>query len=40
MEYVVQDIKVLRNLMEAEANARCLKTGFFTAFLIQIQFFA
>ncbi len=28
MEYVVQALKVLRNLVHAEANARCPKTVF------------
>ncbi len=27
MEYVVQALKVLRNLVHAETNARCPKTG-------------
>ncbi len=29
MEYVVQHLKVLRNLVHAETNARCPKTGFY-----------
>ena len=32
MENVVQAFKVLRNLMHAETNARCPKTGFTSAF--------
>ena len=39
MEYVVQAFKVLRNLADAETNARCPKTGFCAASLIQTQFF-
>ena len=33
MEYVVQDFRVLKNLVHAEANTRAQKTGFFVAFL-------
>ena len=39
MEYVVQTIKVLRNLVHAERSAQCPKTGFCAASLIQTQFF-
>ena len=35
MEYVVQVVKVLKNLVHAEANARAQKTGFFVALLTQ-----
>ena len=28
MKYVVQALKILRNLVHAETNARCPKTGF------------
>ena len=38
MEYIVQALKVLKNLLHAEANARAPKTGFFATFLIQTQF--
>ena len=38
MEYVVQAFKVLRNLVHAETNARCPKTGFSDASLIQTRF--
>ena len=38
MECVVQALKVLRNLVHAETNARCPKTGFKAAFLIQTRF--
>ena len=33
MEYVVQALKVLKNLVHAEANARAQRTGFFVSFL-------
>ena len=33
MEYAVQDIKVSENLVQAEANARSPKTGFYAGFL-------
>ena len=39
MEYVVPAIKVLRNLVHSETSARCRKTGFFAASVIQTQFF-
>ena len=39
MEYAVQAIKVSRNLVLVEMSARCPKTGFFAASLIQTQFF-
>ena len=39
MEYVIQAIKVSKNLVHAGANARAPKTGFFAVFLIQTQFF-
>ena len=38
MEHVVQALKVLRNLVHAERNARCPKTGFHAASLIQVRF--
>ena len=38
MEYVVQALKVLKNLAHAEANARAQKTRFFIAFLTQTRF--
>ncbi len=38
MEYVVQALKVLRNLVHAETNARCQKNGFYAASLIQTRF--
>ena len=38
MEYVVQAFKVLKNVVDAEANARAQKTGFFAAFLTQARF--
>ncbi len=38
MEYVVQSLKILRNLVHAETNARCQKTGFYAASLIQTRF--
>ena len=39
MEYVIQAIKVSKNLVHAGADARAPKTGFFAVFLIQTQFF-
>ena len=39
MDYVVQTVKVLRNLMHAERSERCPKTGFRAASHIQTQFF-
>ena len=39
MEYIVQTIKVLRNLVHTERSERCSKTGFCAASLIQTQFF-
>ena len=38
MEYVIQALNVLRNLAQAETNARCPKTGFYSASLIQTRF--
>ncbi len=38
MENVIQALKVLRNLVHAETNARCQKTGFYAASLIQTRF--
>ena len=38
MEYAVQDIKVSENLVQAEANARAPKTGFYAVFLSRIRF--
>ena len=38
-EYIVQAIKVLGDLAQAETNTRCPKTGFFTASLIQTRLF-
>ena len=38
MEYVVQVVKVLRNLVGAERSERCPKTGFCAASLIQARF--
>ena len=36
MEYVVQAVKVLKNLVHAEANARAKKTEYFVAFLTNL----
>ena len=33
MKYAVQDIKVSENLVQAEANKRAPKTGFYAGFL-------
>ena len=38
MEYVIQAFKALKNLVDAEANAKAKKTGFFAAFLTQARF--
>ena len=38
MEYAVQDIKGSENLVQAEANARAPKTGFYAVFLSRIRF--
>ena len=38
MEYFVQALKALKNLVRAEANARAEKAGFFAAFVTQTQF--
>ena len=38
MEYVVQALNVLRNSVHAETNARCPKTGFYAASVIQTRF--
>ena len=38
MENAVQDIKVSENLVQAEANARASKTGFYAVFLSRIRF--
>ena len=38
MDYAVQDIKVSKNLMQAETNARAAKTGFYAVFLSRIRF--
>ena len=38
MGYAVQDIKVSENLVQAEANARAYKTGFYAVFLSRIRF--
>ena len=38
MEYVVQALKVFRNLVQVEAKARSPKTGFYAASLIQTRF--
>ena len=35
MEYVVEALKVFRNLVHAEKDQRCPKTGFYAASLIQ-----
>ena len=40
MEYAVQHIKVSENLVQAEANARAPKTGFYAVFLSEYDFFA
>ena len=40
MQYVVQAIKILGNLVHAKTNARCPKTGFYAASLIRTKFFA
>ena len=37
MEYAVQDIKVSENLVQAEANARAPKTGFYPVLLSRIR---
>ena len=39
MEYVVQAIKILRKLVNAQTNARCPKTGFYAASLNRTRFF-
>ena len=38
MEYAVQDIKVSKTLVQAEANARAPKTVFYAVFLSRIRF--
>ena len=38
MVYAVQDIKASENLVQAEANARASKTGFYSVFLSRIRF--
>ena len=38
MEHAVQDIKVLESYVQAEANARAPKAGFYAFFLCRIQF--
>ena len=38
MEYVVQALKVLKNLMHGEANEKAKNTVFFAAFLTQTRF--
>ncbi len=39
MEYVVQALNVLRNLVHAETNARCPKTGFKPVPFFKLNFF-
>ena len=38
MEYIVQAIKVAKNLVQAKANARTPKTRFYAVFLSRIRF--
>ena len=38
MGYAVQDIKVSENLVQAETNAKALRTGFYVVFLSRIRF--
>ena len=38
MEYAVQDIKVSENVVQAEANVKAPKTGFYAGFLSRVRF--